>query len=119
MGDSSHGQEQGVDKGEDGSVRDDCFEAQLLVLSNTVFVLDGGGERMEGVRFGVDGQNSVFFLLLSHMFLLMLVIQTVMYFVCKSYHREIVDKSALSYHLEVYECYEPLKTKDVQLDYHV
>ncbi|RZC07086.1 hypothetical protein D0Y65_014466 [Glycine soja] len=34
-------------------------------------------------------------------------------------HCEIVDKSALSYHLEVYECYEPLKTKDVQLDYHV
>ena len=33
--------------------------AQLLVLSNTVFVLDGGGERMEGVRFGVGGQNSV------------------------------------------------------------
>ena len=61
----------------------------------------------------------VCFLLLSHLFLLMLVIQTVMYFVCKSYHREIVDKSALSYHLEVYECYEPLKAKDVQLDYHV
>ena len=63
--------------------------------------------------------GSVCFLLLSHLFLLMLVIQTVMYFVCKSYHREIVDKSALSYHLEVYECYEPLKAKDVQLDYHV
>lgn len=80
----SHDEEQGFDKGEDGFVGNDCYEAQLFVLSCTVLVLDGGRQRMEGVRFGVDGQNSVFFLLLSHMFLLMLVIQTVMYFVCKS-----------------------------------
>ncbi|XP_027339436.1 uncharacterized protein LOC113853157 [Abrus precatorius] len=60
-------------------------------------------------------------LLLSHLFRLKLVIQTVLYFVCKSYHHEIIDKSILSDHLEVYqrEYNEPLKAKDVQLDYHV
>lgn len=57
------------------------------------------------------------FLLLSHMFLFGLVIQTVLYFVCKSYHHENIDKSALSDHLEVYLGeYEPLKAKDVQLE---
>ncbi|KAM7274883.1 hypothetical protein ACFE04_016749 [Oxalis oulophora] len=33
-------------------------------------------------------------------FLLVLVIQTVIYFVCKSYHHEIVDKTCLADHLE-------------------
>ncbi|TKY74183.1 hypothetical protein E2542_SST02942 [Spatholobus suberectus] len=69
---------------------------------------------MERTAWGI-----VCFLLLSHLFLLMLVFQTVLYFVCKSYHHQIIDKSALSDHLEVYECYQPLKTKDVQLDCHV
>ncbi|KAJ1384430.1 putative transmembrane protein [Sesbania bispinosa] len=61
------------------------------------------------------------FLLLSHLFLFGLVIQTVLYFVCKSYHHQNIDKSALSDHLEVYHGeYEPLKAKDVQLEqYHV
>ncbi|XP_065631902.1 uncharacterized protein LOC111984331 [Quercus suber] len=46
---------------------------------------------------------------------------TVLYFVCKSYHHENIDKSALSDHLEVYLGeYVPLKAKDVQLEqYHV
>lgn len=50
-----------------------------------------------------------------------LVIQTVLYFVCKSYHHENIDKSALSDHLEVYLGeYVPLTAKDVQLEqYHV
>lgn len=61
------------------------------------------------------------FVLLSHLFLFGLVIQTVLYFVCKSYHHQSIDKSALSDHLEVYHGeYEPLKDKDVQLEnYHV
>ncbi|XP_061348168.1 uncharacterized protein LOC133293593 [Gastrolobium bilobum] len=60
------------------------------------------------------------FLLLSHLFLLMLVLQTVLYFVCKSYHNQNIDKSVLSDHLEGYQAkYEPLMAKDVQLDYHV
>ncbi|CAL0319454.1 unnamed protein product [Lupinus luteus] len=61
------------------------------------------------------------FLLFSLFFLFGLVLQTVFYFVCKSYHHENIDKSDLSDHLEVYLGeYEPLKTKDVQLEqYHV
>lgn len=47
-----------------------------------------------------------------------LVIQTIIYFVCKSYHHESIDKSALSEHLEGYMGeYERLnKPKDVQLE---
>ncbi|MBA0555759.1 hypothetical protein Golob_025916, partial [Gossypium lobatum] len=57
------------------------------------------------------------FLLLSKLILFGLVIQTVIYFVCKSYHHENIDKSALSDHLEVYLGeYVPLKAKDVQLE---
>ncbi|KAB2040480.1 hypothetical protein ERO13_D02G074800v2 [Gossypium hirsutum] len=57
------------------------------------------------------------FLLLSKLILFVLVIQTVIYFVCKSYHHENIDKSALSDHLEVYLGeYVPLKAKDVQLE---
>ncbi|KAJ4841691.1 hypothetical protein Tsubulata_002099 [Turnera subulata] len=56
-------------------------------------------------------------LLLFKLFLFGLVIQTVIYFVCKSYHHENIDKSALSDHLEVYLGeYVPLKSKDVQLE---
>lgn len=60
-------------------------------------------------------------LLLFNLFLFGLVVQTVLYFVCKSYHHENIDKSALSDHLEVYLGeYVPLKAKDVQLEqYHV
>ncbi|GMI89544.1 hypothetical protein like AT4G19950 [Hibiscus trionum] len=75
----------------------------------------------------VDGSSSAMakrvvyailcFLLLSKMILFGLVIQTVIYFVCKSYHHENIDKSALSDHLEVYLGeYVPLKAKDVQLE---
>ena len=46
-----------------------------------------------------------------------LVIQTVIYFVCKSNHHENIEKSALSDHLDVYhEEYAPLNSKDVQLE---
>ncbi|KAJ6366287.1 hypothetical protein OIU77_002799 [Salix suchowensis] len=41
-------------------------------------------------------------LLLFKVILFGLVIQTVLYFVCKSYHHENIDKSSLSDHLEVY-----------------
>lgn len=57
------------------------------------------------------------FLLLFKLFLFGLVLQTIIYFVCKSYHHENIDKSALSDHLEVYIGeYVPLKGKDVQLE---
>ncbi|GMH06699.1 hypothetical protein Nepgr_008539 [Nepenthes gracilis] len=65
----------------------------------------------EKVGFGI-----VSLLLLSMAFLLGLVVQTVIYFVCKSYHHENIDKSSLADHLEVYLGeYVPLKAKDLQL----
>ncbi|XP_061358733.1 uncharacterized protein LOC133302918 [Gastrolobium bilobum] len=57
------------------------------------------------------------FYLLANFFLFGLVLQTVLYFVCKSYHHENIDKSALADHLQVYLGeYVPLKAKDLQLE---
>lgn len=71
----------------------------------------GTGSR---VLFGV-----ICLLLLFKLMLFALVIQTVIYFVCKSYHHENIDKSALSDHLEVYLGeYVPLKSKDIQLEHY-
>ncbi|KAF8011853.1 hypothetical protein BT93_I0092 [Corymbia citriodora subsp. variegata] len=55
--------------------------------------------------------------LLTFLFLCGLVIQTVIYFVCKSYHCESIDKPALANHLEAYFQPEPQReaTRDVQL----
>lgn len=59
------------------------------------------------------------FLLLIVLILFWLVAQTIIYFVCKSYHHENIDKSSLSDHLEVYLGeYEPLKSKDLQLEHY-
>ncbi|KAK1262837.1 hypothetical protein QJS04_geneDACA009245 [Acorus gramineus] len=59
--------------------------------------------------------------LLSVVILMWLVVETVIYFVCKSYHHESIDRSALADHLEVYLGeYVPLTAKDVQLEqFHV
>lgn len=67
------------------------------------------------------GYGVLYSLLLFKLILFALVVQTVIYFVCKSYHHENIDKSALSDHLEVYlGDYVPLMAKDVQLnEYHV
>ncbi|KAF7126709.1 hypothetical protein RHSIM_Rhsim11G0075600 [Rhododendron simsii] len=70
--------------------------------------------------FGILGRLGIGFLcllMLFKVFLFGLVIQTVIYFVCKSYHHENIDKSSLSDHLEVYLGeYVPLMAKDVQLE---
>lgn len=59
------------------------------------------------------------FLLLVKLILFGLVTQTIIYFVCKSYHHENIDKSSLSDHLEVYLGeYEPLKSKDVEMEHY-
>uniref|UniRef100_A0A7N0URN0 Uncharacterized protein n=1 Tax=Kalanchoe fedtschenkoi TaxID=63787 RepID=A0A7N0URN0_KALFE len=56
--------------------------------------------------------------LLLGLILFWLVVQTVIYFVCKSYHHENIDKSSLSDHLELYLGeYVPLKARDVQLEH--
>jgi hypothetical protein len=55
--------------------------------------------------------------LLFMVILIGLVVQTVVYFVCKSYHHENVDKPLLADHLDAFlGDYVPLKTKDVQLE---
>lgn len=57
------------------------------------------------------------FLWLAEAILVGLVVQTIVYFVCKAYHHESIDKSSLSDHLEVYLGeYLPLKGRDVQLE---
>ncbi|XP_051133019.1 uncharacterized protein LOC127252760 isoform X2 [Andrographis paniculata] len=86
-----------------------------LAIINFVFrvsVVYGYWRREMQVGLGV-----VCLLLLFKLFLLGLVVQTVIYFVCKSYHHESIDKSALSDHLEVLylgEHYVPLKPRDLQ-----
>ncbi|XP_004498373.1 uncharacterized protein [Cicer arietinum] len=63
------------------------------------------------------GYGILCLMLLSCFFLIGLVLQTVLYFVCKSYHHENIDKSALADHLEVYLGeYVPLTAKDVQME---
>lgn len=59
--------------------------------------------------------------LLTLLFLFGLVVQTVIYFVCKSYHHENIDKSSLADHLDAYlGDYIPLNSKNIQLEeYHV
>ncbi|KAG6516879.1 uncharacterized protein LOC122055308 [Zingiber officinale] len=56
-------------------------------------------------------------LLLGLVILFALTVQTVIYFVCKSYHHESIDKSSLAGHLEAYLGeYEPLKSQDLQME---
>lgn len=70
---------------------------------------EGVGDR---IGFGV-----VCLILLPICMLLGLVLQTIVYFICKSYHHENIDKSSLADHLGGYLGeYVPLKTKDVQLE---
>ncbi|TKY74181.1 hypothetical protein E2542_SST02940 [Spatholobus suberectus] len=75
---------------------------------------------VQGWRLGSVDKTAygiVCLVLFSQLYLFQLVIQTVLYFVCKSYHHQNIDKSALSDHLEVYHGeYEPLKAKDVQME---
>ncbi|KAK9110357.1 hypothetical protein Sjap_018417 [Stephania japonica] len=58
------------------------------------------------------------FVLLMMLILIGLAAQTIVYFICKSFHHENIDKSVLSEHLEVYagEYYVPLKGRDVQME---
>ncbi|KAI3903653.1 hypothetical protein MKW98_032307 [Papaver atlanticum] len=73
-------------------------------------------------RIGIMGKVSlgVFcFLLLSILIHFALVVQTIVYLVCKSYHHENIDKSCLGEHLEAYNVgdYVPLMgDKDIQLE---
>lgn len=80
------------------------------------FVVHGNHHMHLGMLYRV-GIGLLCLLLLFTLMLFGLVIQTIIYFVCKSYHHENIDKSALSDHLEEYLGeYEPLKSRDVQME---
>jgi len=70
---------------------------------------------------GKVGYGIVCSVLLTLLFLFGLAAQTIIYFVCKSYHHENIDKSSLADHLEVYLGeYVPLNAKSIQLEqFHV
>ncbi|PIA50872.1 hypothetical protein AQUCO_01200270v1 [Aquilegia coerulea] len=60
--------------------------------------------------FGIGSKHWCFILL-------SLVIQTILYFVCKAYHNETIDKSYLANRLEVFmPAYVPLAERNVQLE---
>lgn len=64
------------------------------------------------------GYGLLSLILMAGFILIGLVIQTVIYFVCKSYHHESIDKSCLADHLEVYMGeYVPLNGKSVQMEH--
>ncbi|XP_047328597.1 uncharacterized protein LOC124932036 [Impatiens glandulifera] len=95
----------------------------IFVTLNSSFVIIQGSMVIAGAKdaSGVPGNRvgyEIFFLFLLVVLILFgLVIQTVIYFVCKSCHHENIDKSALADHLEEYRGdYMPLKSMDVQLE---
>ncbi|KAL8521378.1 hypothetical protein ACS0TY_011779 [Phlomoides rotata] len=67
---------------------------------------------------GVLGFGGLILVLSVKMILLGLVMQTVLYFACKTYLHESIDKSALWDRLKGYlvDYYVPLKAKDVQME---
>lgn len=86
------------------------FLGSQLVFQTLVVL---GSSKFNGLRIVL---GILCFLLLFKVFLFGLVAQTIIYFVCKSYHHQNIDKSSLSDHLEVYlGDYVPLKAQDVQL----
>lgn len=90
-----------------------CF-ASIQILFEYYVVYGQSLGTLKRVGLGI-----LCFLLLFKLFLFGLVIQTVLYLVCKSYHHENIDKSSLSDHLEAYlGDYEPLTGKDVQLEHY-
>lgn len=93
-----------------------------LVLSLLVIIMVFDRVVVNGASLGMASRIvfAILCLLLLLKFILFgFVLQTIIYFVCKSYHHENIDKSALSDHLEVYRGeYVPLKSKDVQLEHY-
>ncbi|XP_022880660.1 uncharacterized protein LOC111397929 [Olea europaea var. sylvestris] len=95
--------------------------ATFLVLSLIFFGIQLGFEYYVVLGFGGGVASRIlygilFVVLICVLFLFGLVIQTIIYFICKSYHRERIDKPSLADHLGGYlGDYVPLKSKDVQL----
>ncbi|EEF35752.1 uncharacterized protein LOC8263079 [Ricinus communis] len=88
-----------------------CFLGIQLLFE--IYMVFGWPEGL-GIRIVV---GILCLLLLFKLILFGLVIQTVLYFVCKSHHNENIDKSILSDHLEAYlGDYVPLKAANVQME---
>ncbi|KAF8018984.1 hypothetical protein BT93_H3765 [Corymbia citriodora subsp. variegata] len=92
----------------------------LLIIGSVVIqtVFNNLAANGSGSGFARLGVAILCFLLLFKWILFSLVVQTVIYFLCKSYHHENIDKLALADHLEVYLLagYVPLKSQDLQLE---
>ncbi|KAI3915785.1 hypothetical protein MKW92_053376 [Papaver armeniacum] len=87
-----------------------CYSGTLSVFSS--LVVHGHGECLAVVGRAISG---IFCLVLLVMFLHFgLVIQTIIYFVCKSHHKESIDKSSLADHLDGYHHgdYVPLSSNE-------
>ncbi|KAL0556877.1 hypothetical protein IC582_005394 [Cucumis melo] len=96
----------------------------LLLINISLVIIQQAFVKLvvHGVWFGIVGRGIlgiVCLFLLLNFFLWQLVLETVLYFVCKEHHQENIDKSALSNHLQVYllNGYIPLTpTKNVELE---
>ncbi|XP_030520059.2 uncharacterized protein LOC115733547 [Rhodamnia argentea] len=112
--DPGHVQEQKPDQGETGGFASHQPLVIDFVHGNPKSVLRLCGPRTWIGVPKVWGCNSLFLFLLN-LLLFAPVVQTVIYFVCKSYHHENIDKSPLVDHLEVHLLadYLPPKADDV------
>ncbi|KAL7102025.1 hypothetical protein ACP275_08G093700 [Erythranthe tilingii] len=95
--------------------------AVFLVMTSCFVLIDMVFQRfvVHGESFWSEiGCGIICFFLLSGFTLLGLVVQTLVYMVCKLNHREIIDESCLlANHVEVYlGDYASLRSKDVQLE---
>jgi len=82
------------------------------IFRKKVVHVSGGGGIGSRVGFGV-----LLVGLLVYVNLIGLLVQSVLYYVCKSYHHQSIDKSALSDHLEEYLGeYVPLKSSNIQME---
>ncbi|KAK9713258.1 hypothetical protein RND81_06G015400 [Saponaria officinalis] len=67
--------------------------------------------------FGRIGYGILSLVALTLLFLFGYVVQTIVYFVCKSYHHQNIDKSSLADHLEAYRGeYVPLTSNNIQME---
>ncbi|KAL8034663.1 hypothetical protein ABFX02_12G043500 [Erythranthe guttata] len=78
-----------------------------------IFVVYGDGDGIgKRIVYGI-----ICLVLLSISMLFQLIMETIVYFICKSYHHENIDKSSLADHLGGYLGeYTPLQYKDVQFE---
>ncbi|CAA3012189.1 uncharacterized protein LOC111372000 [Olea europaea subsp. europaea] len=89
-----------------------CFLGIQLFFENRLVIRKANIGLVNRIGYGL-----LCLFLLSIVLLFGLIIQTIIYFICKSYHHENIDKSSLADHLGGYLGeYVPLKTKDVQLE---